>query len=252
MEAFQLLSRGGIKFDKRRFRKDFKLFDVRCLCACFCFAIEASSPKTSKSKDEESADAHGLTDGGELPADLDFFKYAQASVKTKGKSPQKRAEGEDDDVDGQPEKKRAKLGEEDETPKQPRHRVTAKGANVPKCVESFDALRDRYNVAPRLLANLSQSGYTTPTAIQSYGVPILLEVCRVGLRQLVLLTAPSRDEIWRLFRRPALERHYPTSFPSWPPLAVLYLSLRRNPGRASVPSLWHRHANLRIKSTTSA
>lgn len=29
MEAFQLLSRGGVRFDKKRFKNEFNLFDVR-------------------------------------------------------------------------------------------------------------------------------------------------------------------------------------------------------------------------------
>ena len=29
MEAFQLLARGGLKFDKKRFQEDVQLFDVR-------------------------------------------------------------------------------------------------------------------------------------------------------------------------------------------------------------------------------
>jgi len=43
-------------------------------------------------------------------------------------------------------------------------------------VDSFDALNDRYHVSSRLLTNLSENGYTHPTGIQSYGIPILLEV----------------------------------------------------------------------------
>ena len=58
----------------------------------------------------------------------------------------------------------------------PRHRVTTKGKNVPEHVETFEALRERYNVSSHLLQNLAQSGYKRPTGIQSYGMPILLEV----------------------------------------------------------------------------
>lgn len=58
----------------------------------------------------------------------------------------------------------------------PRHRVTTKGSNVPEHIDSFDALKDRYHLSSHLLANLAQSGYKRPTGIQSYGIPILMEV----------------------------------------------------------------------------
>jgi ATP-dependent RNA helicase DDX52/ROK1 len=58
----------------------------------------------------------------------------------------------------------------------PKHRVTAKGSRVPEHVDAFEALTDRYQVPSRLLENLSNNGYNHPTGIQSYGIPILLEV----------------------------------------------------------------------------
>ena len=58
----------------------------------------------------------------------------------------------------------------------PRHRVTTKGDNVPMHAETFDALRERYGISSHLLQNLSEHGYKRPTGIQSYGVPILMEV----------------------------------------------------------------------------
>lgn len=61
--------------------------------------------------------------------------------------------------------------------KQPRQRVTAKGTNVPRPAETFETVRDRYNVPSLLLSNLTQNGYLEPTGIQSHGLPILLEVC---------------------------------------------------------------------------
>lgn len=59
----------------------------------------------------------------------------------------------------------------------PRHRVTTKGKNVPEHVETFEALRGQYSLSSHLLQNLAQHGYKRPTGIQSYGIPILMEVC---------------------------------------------------------------------------
>lgn len=67
---------------------------------------------------------------------------------------------------------------ENSDPPPQKHRVTTKGSNVPQEVDSFEALKERYQMSSHLLANLSRNGYTRPTGIQSYGIPILLEVSR--------------------------------------------------------------------------
>lgn len=120
--------------------------------------------KSSASKDDE------------LPGELDFFKYAQGgSTKRKADQP-----------DGEPKEKKRKRDEEsdDESEEEDReiriapqrHRVVAKGSNVPEHVDTFEELSERYKLSSLLLSNLSKYGYTHPTAIQSYGTPILLEV----------------------------------------------------------------------------
>jgi ATP-dependent RNA helicase DDX52/ROK1 len=55
-------------------------------------------------------------------------------------------------------------------------RITAKGTNVPNKLESFEGLKERFSVANHLLANLKNSHYIRPTGIQSYGMPILMQV----------------------------------------------------------------------------
>ncbi|KAJ3802613.1 P-loop containing nucleoside triphosphate hydrolase protein [Lentinula aff. detonsa] len=166
MEAFQLLSRGGVQFNKNKYKKDVELFNG-----------------TSESKSKRPAQ------GSELPAALDFFKYAQGAERKRRTDSIKRDEG------GRSEKKRkvvseseGNMDEEDEEeataksdthndsviPRQ-RHRVTTKGSNVPECAETFEALRDRYQLSSHLMLNLSKNGYSFPTGIQSYGAPILLE-----------------------------------------------------------------------------
>lgn len=57
-----------------------------------------------------------------------------------------------------------------------KQRVVAKGSNVPEHIDSFSALKDRYQIPSHILQNLAQNGYIHPTGIQSYGIPILLEV----------------------------------------------------------------------------
>ncbi|KAK7471008.1 RNA-dependent ATPase rok1 [Stygiomarasmius scandens] len=158
MEAFQLLSRGGIKFDKNRFKKDVNLFNGK---------------SKAESKKERPADS-------ELPAELDFFKYAQGgpskrkgmTVDTEGPAGKKRKLEEDEDDSEQDEDDEDDEEDGSQLPQQ--HRVTTKGHNVPEHADTFAQMRDRFHFSSHLMANLSKNGYSRPTGIQSYGIPILL------------------------------------------------------------------------------
>lgn len=131
--------------------------------------------KTSKTLDKGKGVAAAAS--SELPPELDFFKYApggSGSIKRK----------EDTEKDDTPRKKPRVVDDVHEhaddssqpSTSMPRQRVTAKGSDVPEAIESFEELSTRYDVAPRLLANLAESGYNHPTGIQAHGIPILLEV----------------------------------------------------------------------------
>ncbi|KAI0367512.1 P-loop containing nucleoside triphosphate hydrolase protein [Pilatotrama ljubarskyi] len=152
MEAFHLLSRGGVKFDKQRFKGDVQIFN-------------AKEPKASTS---------GQATDGELPAELNFFKYAE------GGAPKRKASATEDGSDPKGKKRKVEDEEAEEEqpeddPPMPRHRVTTKGNNVPEHVETFEELRKRYSLSSHLLSNLAEHGYKRPTGIQSYGIPILME-----------------------------------------------------------------------------
>ncbi|KAL0950684.1 hypothetical protein HGRIS_007463 [Hohenbuehelia grisea] len=161
MEAFQLLSRGGAKFDKKRFTNDVALFK------------EGGTSNSSHHK--TSAAAADPLQTGELPAELDFFKYAQGGSGTpaKRKAPPTTVH----------QRKKARLSAEpdddDDAPpaasSMPKHRVTAKGRDVPAPAETFEALRERYDVSSHLVQNLRESGIVEPTGIQANGIPILME-----------------------------------------------------------------------------
>jgi ATP-dependent RNA helicase DDX52/ROK1 len=117
---------------------------------------------------------------------LDFFKYAQGGPgkrkadttgrggEPEGKKRRLKEEGEENDEGGEDEDD--SNGPEVETPAAPKHRVTAKGSNVPDHVETFMELKGRYQIPSHILSNLAHNGYTQPTGIQSHGIPILLEV----------------------------------------------------------------------------
>ncbi|OCH92695.1 P-loop containing nucleoside triphosphate hydrolase protein [Obba rivulosa] len=162
MEAFQLLSRGGARFDKGRFKNDVQLFNK-------------AKPSNDKGK------AVAKAPEGELPAELDFFKYAQGGTSKRKTSGNEHKDSNDDERSNAKkprldnEENGEEGAEEGDDPPMPRHRVTTKGSNVPEHVDSFQALHERYNLSKRLLTNLAESGYKRPTGIQSHGIPILME-----------------------------------------------------------------------------
>ncbi|KAF8588418.1 P-loop containing nucleoside triphosphate hydrolase protein [Ramaria rubella] len=167
MEAFHLLSKGGARFNKKRFDSDIKLFN--------------SSKPVDKGKKPELAP-------GELPPELDFFRYAKGGPGTKRKTPHEPHEkinidqtehNSDGDEEGEPESSRGKRrkveSEASDAPKQSKQRVTSKGRNVPEPLDSFEALKDRYNCSSLILSNLQKNGWNTPTGIQAHGIPMLME-----------------------------------------------------------------------------
>lgn len=135
---------------------------------------------------------------GELPAELDFFKYAKGGSGTKRKATgpsgesglglrkeKKRKTSEDsedeDEQDGEKEEDEGDEEDEDEdnhenTPPRPKHRVTAKGSNVPAAADTFEDMAKRYHIPPLIMSNIAEYGYQYPTGIQSHGIPILMEV----------------------------------------------------------------------------
>lgn len=157
METFQLLSGGGVRFNKTKYEKDVSLF--------------------TKAKYVTS---RADTTSNEMPAELDFFKYARAGT---GKRKQQGSSSE------QPSEKRRRVNEEaaekdigddlkeltDKKRPQERHRVTSKGNRIPEAVDTFEALYKKYGIPSHVYRNLSESGYNYPTSIQSHAVPVLLE-----------------------------------------------------------------------------
>lgn len=120
---------------------------------------------------------------GQLPAELDFFKYTQGGAPKRKVAESDAEEGSDT---GTSSKKRSRHDSaegggdandsREEGPSMPRHRVTSKGTNVPSPTDSFKELQERYDLPSRILQNLNEFGYKFPTAIQSHAAPILLEV----------------------------------------------------------------------------
>ena len=180
MEAFQLLSRGGVRFNKERFKSDVQLFSVcfvRC-CPPDCHSMVVSSPQVQRSPYGSAGESNDSAT--ELPSELDFFKYNQGGAqKRKLPQPAMRNPVSSEESQKETDSKRARteLGEKGEGPSQPRQRVTAKGVNIPEPLESIDDLQSKCGVPSRITQKLREYGYTSLTPIQSHAVPILLQVC---------------------------------------------------------------------------
>ncbi|KAL5495550.1 ROK1 [Sanghuangporus weigelae] len=151
MEAFQLLSRGGV-FDKKRFKGDVQLFNEK----------RTSDVNATKGP------------AAELPPELDFFRYTQGGA-SKRTAPQLVADHTDEERESKRKRTRPDIDQKEEGPIQLRHRVTTKGNTVPDPVESLDVLKEKYGVPSRIMQNLNEYGYTSLTPIQSYAAPILLQ-----------------------------------------------------------------------------
>lgn len=75
-----------------------------------------------------------------------------------------------------------------------RHQVKTKGSNVPAHFETFEELRARYSLPSHVASNLERYGYSGPTSIQSYAIPILLEVRRrTGIDAPAFISTQNRD-----------------------------------------------------------
>ncbi|KAG8857631.1 RNA-dependent ATPase rok1 [Tulasnella sp. 330] len=166
MEAFQLLSRGGVKFDRSKFNLQGA-------------AAQPSSSVASTSKAGSSAK-------NEIPKELDFFRYAQVPEGSKNEKGKKRALEElEEDVASDTEsanesitRRRKRSTSPNQSPKRGKkyaHRIAATGSRVPAAITGFDLLNERYGVASLLLQNIAACGYIYPTAIQAQTIPILLE-----------------------------------------------------------------------------
>ncbi|KAL4069362.1 P-loop containing nucleoside triphosphate hydrolase protein [Scleroderma citrinum] len=168
MEAFQILSRGGVRFDKQRFKSDVQLFN------------------DNKTEDDGKKKAVSISLDAKLPPELDFFKYAKGG-SGKRKAIHNEGTGVSSSRQSGTVRKRQKVDDEgqhsdsdsgnevEDNTLRPKHRVTAKGLDIPKPAETFEELAERYKMTPRLLANLREHNYKHPTGVQAHGIPILLE-----------------------------------------------------------------------------
>lgn len=152
---------------------------------------------------------------------MDFFKYTQGGGKKRKaddaeessrKEKKLKASSEDEDEESELESEPEPEGDKSATPK---HRVKTTGSNVPTHLDTFGALRTRYNIPAHIYSNLEKYGYKEPTGIQAYGIPILMEVRSarfvwVGDYQTFVSPGTLQPYLQQVPEKP-----FPTYFLSW-------------------------------------
>jgi ATP-dependent RNA helicase DDX52/ROK1 len=177
-DAFHLLSRGGVSFDKSKSIYEARLFNVGFFFLsmhCHCtFTYMCQKRNLTDGKNTAFLNLRS----GELPHELNFFKDTQTNL---GK---RKASDTSDHQEGKKKKTGSgdslKFEDEDEEPQLTSalttHRVTVRGTNIPQHLDSFEALKETYELPSQLVSNLCSNGYKKPTSIQAYCAPILLSV----------------------------------------------------------------------------
>ena len=149
----------------------------------------AQNQQGSSHIDAKGKERKRLKDG-ELPPELDFFKYATAGpskrkpswpggeghARTKKHRKDESVDGSDDNAEDGPDGDSNMTTNLSDNSGMPRQRVTIKGNNAPRRADTFEELHDRYSIHSQLMDNLKRYDYEYPTGIQSAGCPILLEV----------------------------------------------------------------------------
>lgn len=169
-EAFHLLSRGGVSFDKSKSKHEAHLFNVGI--GFFFHALHFAYMCQKRNLTDGKNTALVNPRNGELPPELNFFKNTQIYL---GK---RKTSGTSDHQEGKRKKTVSEdsLKSENEDSPLTTHRIATRGTNIPQHIDSFEALKNTYELPSQLFSNLYSIGYSKPTSIQAYCAPILLSV----------------------------------------------------------------------------
>lgn len=158
------------------------LASSRCVCSTYSARTSHRPLSLNQHRDGANSVGKGLSNEAQLPSDLDFFKYVASGRSnskhktTKGKRALDSSTGYDSDKSAGDIKRTATNDDKGEGPSSLRHRVTAKGEDVPQSLSTFEELISHYDAPSLLLQNLATHGFSAPTPIQSHGIPVLLKV----------------------------------------------------------------------------
>ncbi|XP_057534540.1 DEAD-box ATP-dependent RNA helicase 57 [Amaranthus tricolor] len=157
----------GIKFDKKKFAKDFERFKVKKenkeseVNPGFVniTVTEAKVGKKSIRKRKRKGSSEGSVEG------FSVFKSVNAIDETEQNNE------EDEKNFG---KKEVFRQQERDAILRKEHGIHISGSNVPSPLQSFEELSTRYGCKPYLLRNFAALGYKEPTPIQRQAIPVLL------------------------------------------------------------------------------
>jgi len=205
MEAFQLLSRGGL-FNKSRFQSDVQLFNASTPFKSTQVFIDQGFQETAEKIAPQAQPVSAL------PPSLDFFKYAKRSGQsgTGSTSIMSATHGvRDGEEERQLGEKRPRSEDEEDRPSFApalRHKVTAKGQRIPAEARTFEDMAQRFKIPSYVMKNIVTCRYSVPTAIQRVGIPILAEV--VVQPTLSVYIRPNLRHLGSRYRRYIPDRNW--------------------------------------------
>ncbi|KAI8096299.1 P-loop containing nucleoside triphosphate hydrolase protein [Halteromyces radiatus] len=155
MDLFHLLG-SGANFNKQRFHNDVEIFE------------STPDKDTDVTKDTEARD--------QLLEELDFFKTTHTIVDGKKSKKNKIKNNEETTYTPSPLTKYDFTNNKEVEEYRKHHRIRVYGTDVPEPFQHFaDLSSGIYNMNPKLLKNLYDSKYTSPTPIQMQAIPIMVK-----------------------------------------------------------------------------
>ncbi|XP_066581427.1 probable ATP-dependent RNA helicase DDX52 [Prorops nasuta] len=152
----------GIKFDKKRFKKDaerFKLVknpETSKEQECSNNSVPERENKKRKYVDKnENTDVLTLVDNITIPKDGSKVKLKKQKCMT--------------------EEKKLKLEQEKINQYRNENRISVTGSHVPKPLKTFEELLTEFNLPKHLVNNIINCGYKEPTPIQKQAIPVMLQ-----------------------------------------------------------------------------
>ncbi|KAJ3193598.1 RNA-dependent ATPase rok1 [Irineochytrium annulatum] len=211
MDIFKILSGGGAKFDKKRFKSDFEAFDVRKTGGAPALTEEILPPHL----DFFGSASAGKAGKEDQRSQEKAVERAQNQLKRKKPAPlkpdraRKRQKGASDDLGSEDEEQesgddhacganddeemesresendddgveaRARGGaefssEEEVAAFRKAKRIGVQGTDVPHPSTTFSALFDRFRFPEYIRENIEGRGYPSPTPVQMQTIPIAL------------------------------------------------------------------------------
>uniref|UniRef100_A0A8C2KG29 ATP-dependent RNA helicase n=1 Tax=Cyprinus carpio TaxID=7962 RepID=A0A8C2KG29_CYPCA len=220
MDAFDLFRKlgSGAKFDLKRFAKDAERFKVvksqskdssNQLAGVSFFGKENTSLESRLSEDdgeeekevsdEEQASGKRKLTKVDEPVKTALKKKKGAKTKSEDAEPEK-SEGEGIQWMSSQDKVKDPKKESKDTPSLKRlkqlhqekvnrirhqNRINVHGTDIPDPVSTFEELQKEYDLDPRIIQNIKEAGFQTPTPIQMQAVPLMMH------KREILASAPT-------------------------------------------------------------